>query len=111
MLFVDYYGPEDVYDRAHASLQTQVGRVFRLPAELVAVRRFPVQGGRDEVELWVEVSSDEQVYRFGNRLAAELTRAVREHTNVDVWVMYRIVPLANAFLNGEPRARAVEAFE
>jgi hypothetical protein len=29
----------------------------------------------------------------------------------DVWVMYRVVPLSHAFLNGEPRGRGTPTFD
>jgi|GEM_PF-4989633 hypothetical protein len=109
MLFVDFYGPADVYQATRAAVQEEIGRAFRTGPDSVVVRRFVVEGGRPDVELWVELSSDEEVYRYGRRIAREVSRVVRDACALDVWVMFRVVPLAHAFLNGEPRARGVEA--
>lgn len=111
MLFVDFFGPAEVFARTQRAIQEQVGRVFHTGEIGVVVRRFEVDEPRPEVEVWIEVSSEEQIYRFGRRIAAEISRVVRDQFDMDVWVMFRVVPLAHAFLNGEPRARGVEAFE
>jgi hypothetical protein len=111
MLFVDFYGPADVYAQSRGAIQAELGRLFRVGEADVVVRRFQVESTRADVELWVEISSDEELYRFGERIAAGLSGAVHRTTPLDVWVMFRVVPLAQAFLNGEPRSRGIEAFE
>jgi hypothetical protein len=111
MLFVDFYGPSDVYEGSRAAIQAELGRLFRVGADEVVVRRFQIESTRDDIELWVEVSTDEELYRNGRRVAGALAESVRRVSSRDVWVMFRVVPLAQAFLNGEPRSRGIEAFE
>ena len=64
------------------------------------------EGDAPQIELWVELSSEEQLVRLGRDLAERLSAVVRQTSDVDVWVMFRIVPLSRAFLNGVPRGRA-----
>ena len=105
MLFVDYYGPEDLYRDARRAVQEQVGAVFRTPAETVVVRRIVAESEYAGVEVWIELSSEEQLYRYGRRLASDVTAAIRATREIDVWVLFRVVPLERAFLNGVPRRR------
>jgi hypothetical protein len=105
VLFVDYYGPADLFAETRAAVQERVAAVFRASAASVIVRRFPVETDYAGIELWIELSSDEQLYRYGRRLAQDVTDAIRAARDTDVWVMFRVVPLAHAFLNGAPRRR------
>ena len=59
---------------------------------------------------WVDRPSEGILQTYGLMYTA-LSEAVRQTTSLDVWVMFRVVPLAQAFLNGEPRSRGSEAFE
>ena len=111
MIFAEFLGPADVYEGVKERLQRETGAVLRSPADSVVLRRILTQDERREGELWVELSSEEQLYRFGRPLAERLSAAVRDSFPVDVWVMFRIVPLTHAFLNGQPRARGVSPFE
>src|SRR5581483_9173621 len=104
MLFVDFLGPSAVYEATRTAIQERIGRVFHVGPESVVVRRFVVEGGRPEIELWVEVASEEEIYRYGRRISRELSDVIRGSSAENVWVMFRVVPLAYAFLNGEPRA-------
>jgi hypothetical protein len=66
----------------------------------------------DEIELWIELSTDEQLYRLGRQLAQRITAGLREHgTGPNVWVMYRVVPLSHAFLNGDARGRGTATLD
>lgn len=105
MIFVDMYCEPATFHAVHAAIQDEVGRVLGVRPADVVVRRFAVESTHPGVELWVELSDDEQLYRHGTELAQAITRVVQAVQRTDVWVMYRIVPLQRAFLNGEPRAR------
>jgi hypothetical protein len=85
---------------------------MRVPLEQVAVRRMVTDDERDEVELWVELSTDEQLYRHGRQIAQRISAGLRpDESGPPVWVMYRVVPLSHAFLNGEARGRGTATFD
>ncbi|HZR97330.1 MAG TPA: hypothetical protein VFE37_01410 [Chloroflexota bacterium] len=105
MLFVEFYGPADTFAATCGAIQERIAAVFRTPAADVIVRRIVAESAYPGVEVWIELSSDEQLYRYGRRLAADVSEAIRATQAVDVWVLFRIVPLAYAFLNGTPRRR------
>ncbi|MBV9546002.1 MAG: hypothetical protein JOY61_16645, partial [Chloroflexi bacterium] len=66
----------------------------------------------DEIELWIELSTDEQLYRLGRQIAGRVTAGLRpDGTGPNVWIMYRVVPLSHAFLNGAPRGRGTPSFD
>ena len=106
MYFLDYYGPAELYAEVRAGLQRELAAAFRAGADDARVRRILLEDQPEEVELWVELSTEEQLVRHGHDVAARLSAVVREHAPVDVWVMFRIVPRSHAFLNGAPRGRA-----
>src|SRR5829696_4902735 len=103
MLFVDFYGPAEVFAATRAAIQERVAATFRTPPASVILRRIVAETEYTGVEVWIELSSEEQLYRYGRRLAADVSEAVRATHPVDVWVLFRVVPLAHAFLNGAPR--------
>jgi hypothetical protein len=105
MLFVDFYGPTEVFAATRAAIQERVATAFRTPPGSVVLRRIVAESEYPGVEVWIELSSEEQLYRYGRRLAADVSEAVRATHPLDVWVLFRIVPLAHAFLNGTPRRR------
>jgi hypothetical protein len=112
MIFVDYLGPAERLPGVSDVVKREVGAAMRVRREQVAVRRIVTDDERDEVELWVELSTDEQLYRLGRQLAQRISAALRpEGDGPAVWVMYRVVPLSNAFLNGEPRGRGAATFD
>jgi hypothetical protein len=112
MIFVDYLGPSARLGQVRDAVSREVAAALRVPANQVVVRRLSTDDERDEVELWVELSSDEQLYRLGRQLAQRISAALRpEGDGPDVWVMYRVVPLSHAFLNGESRGRGTANFE
>lgn len=85
---------------------------MRVQPELVTVRRIVTDAVGDEVELWVELSTDEQLYRLGRTIAQRLSDGLRPGGDGPaVWVMFRVVPLSHAFLNGVPRARGTASFD
>jgi hypothetical protein len=112
MIFVDYLGPAERLAQVREVVSREVGAAMRVPADQVAVRRIATEDERDEVEVWIELSTDEQLYRFGRQIAQRVSAGLRpDDVGPPVWVMYRIVPLSHAFLNGQPRGRGMATFE
>jgi len=112
MLFVDYLGPAERLAQVRAVVGREVGAAMRVSADQVAVRRIVTDDDRDEVELWIELSTDEQLYRLGRAIAQRISAGLRpDGVGPAVWVMYRVVPLSNAFLNGDARGRGTATFE
>lgn len=112
MIFVDYLGSADRLAQVREVVTREVAASLRVPAEQVAVRRVVTEGGGDEVELWIELSTDEQLYRLGRQLAQRISGGLRpDGAGPNVWVMYRVVPLSHAFLNGDPRGRGTASLE
>ena len=106
MIFVDYLGPAERLPQVQAVVGREVGAAMRVRAEQVAVRRIVTDDLRDEVELWIELSTDEQLYRLGRVIAQRISVGLRpDGVGPEVWVMYRVVPLNHAFLNGDARGR------
>jgi hypothetical protein len=112
MIFVDYLGPAERLAQVQAVVGREVGAAMRVRAEQVAVRRIVTQDDRDEVEVWIELSTDEQLYRLGRVIAQRISAGLRpDGIGPDVWVMYRVVPLNHAFLNGDARGRGTATLE
>jgi hypothetical protein len=112
MIFVDYLGPADRLPEVREVVKREVGGAMRMQPELVAVRRIATDDPRDDVELWIELSTDEQLYRMGKQIAQRVSAGLRPNdAGAQVWVMFRVVPLSHAFLNGEPRRRGNASFE
>ena len=112
MIFVDYLGPAERLATVREVVKREVGASMRVGPEQVAVRRLATDDDRGEIELWVELSTDEQLYRVGRQIAHRISAGLRqEDSGPDVWVMFRVVPLSHAFLNGEPRGRGMPSLE
>jgi hypothetical protein len=112
MIFVDYLGPADELPRVREVVRREVGAALRVPPEQVSVRRLVTEDSGDEIELWVELSTDEQLYRLGRDIAQRVSAGLRPGgEGPDVWVMYRVVPLSHAFLNGQGRGRGTPTFD
>ena len=112
MIFVDYFGAGSRLPQVREVVGREVAAGLRVPADQVAVRRITTDDERDEIELWVELSTDEQLYRVGRQLAQRITAGLRpDGAGPNVWVMYRVVPLSHAFLNGETRGRGTATLE
>jgi hypothetical protein len=115
VIFVDYFGARSRLAEVRDVVKREVGAALRVPAEQVVVRRIATDGadGSDgEVELWIELSTDEQLYRLGRQLADAISASLRpDRAGPNVWVMYRVVPLSHAFLNGEPRSRSAATLD
>jgi hypothetical protein len=112
MIFVDYLGPAERLPRVREVVGREVGAAMRVPPEQVSVRRIVTEDPGDEIELWIELSTDEQLYRLGRPIAQRVTAGLRPNGDgPDVWVMYRVVPLSHAFLNGVGRARGTPTFD
>jgi hypothetical protein len=112
MIFVDFVGPEELFEAVRSVVPPEVAGAMRVPSSQVAVRRVLTEGQGADVELWVELSSEEQLYRYGQAIAQRTSAALKGRVgNANVWVMYRVVPRSHAYLNGEPRGRGVASFE
>lgn len=112
MIFVDYFGPAERLAHVRSVAQREVAAALRVPPAEVVVRHVLTDVSRDEVELWIELSTEEQLYRLGRQIATRVADGLRPGgTGPAVWVMYRIVPLSHAFLNGETRGRGSSLFE
>ena len=112
MIFVDYLGSADRLAQVREVVKREVAASLRVPAQQVAVRRVVTEDGGDEIELWIELSTDEQLYRLGRQLAQRISAGLRPAgSGPNVWVMYRVVPLSHAFLNGDPRGRGTASLE
>ncbi len=112
MIFVDYIGAPARLGEVREVVAREVSAALRVPVGQVVVRRVSTDDERDEVELWVELSTDEQLYRAGPRLAQGISAGLRpDGVGPDVWVMFRVVPLSHAFLNGEARGRGTASLD
>lgn len=113
MIFVDYLGSAERLAQVREVVKREVGAAMRVPPEQVTVRRVVTEAdATDDVELWVELSTDEQLYRLGRQLAGRISAGLRpDGAGPNVWVMYRVVPLSHAFLNGQARGRGTPTFE
>lgn len=111
MIFIDFIGPRPAFEAAGQSIGQAAAAVLRTAVPSVVVRRLVVEPESSDVEIWVELSSEEQLIRHGRPLATRISEAVRASTPANVWVMFKVVPLSHAFLNGEPRGRGLPSFE
>jgi hypothetical protein len=112
MIFVDYLGAPARLPEVRDAVRREVAASLRVSPEQVVVRRLATDDDGQDIELWIELSSDEQLYRLGRQLAQRISGALRsDGTGPNVWVMYRVVPLSHAFLNGEARARGTASLD
>ena len=112
MIFVDYLGAPAHLETASQVVRREVAASLRVSADQVAVRRIMTEGDSEAIELWIELSSDEQLYRLGRTLAQRISTGLRpDGVGPNVWVMFRVVPLSHAFLNGDARARGTASLD
>jgi hypothetical protein len=112
MIFVDYLGGASRLGQVREVVAREVAAALRVGVDQVVVRRLATDADDDAIELWIELSSDEQLYRLGRQLAQRISAALRpEGEGPNVWVMYRVVPLSHAFLNGEARGRGTATLD
>jgi hypothetical protein len=112
VIYVDYYGAASRLGQVREVVGREVSAALRVGPDQVAVRRLATDDIRDEIELWIELSTDEQLYRLGRQLAQRISEGLREDASgPNVWVMYRVVPLNHAFLNGEARGRGTATLD
>lgn len=105
MIFAEFYGSDALYSGLRSSLERRIAEALRARPEDVVLRRAPIESHYAGTEIWVELSSEEQIAQYGREIAQQITSAVRADSEDDVWVLFRIVPLSHVFLNGEPRRR------
>jgi hypothetical protein len=113
VIFVDYFGTSAQLAEVRQVVKREVAMALRVPAEQVVVRRIVTEDDDGQaVELWIELSTEEQLYRLGRQLAQTISAALRpDGFGPNVWVMYRVVPLSHAFLNGDARGRGTASLE
>ncbi|MSQ24251.1 MAG: hypothetical protein EXR58_06860 [Chloroflexi bacterium] len=111
MIFADFYGTAWLFGAAQSALREGIAGVFRARLEDVVVRRIVVEGEYTATEVWIELSSDEQLMRHGQELARVISAVVQAQAPGEVWVLFRIVPLSHVYLNGEPRRRGSVTLE
>ena len=112
MIFVDYFGAAARLGQVREVVCREVAAALRVRPNQVAVRRLATDDDRDEIELWIELSTDEQLYRLGRALAQNISAGLRpDGRGPNVWVMYRVVPLSHAFLNGDARGRGTATLD
>jgi hypothetical protein len=112
MIFVDYLGAPSRLGQVREVVAREVAAALRVGPGQVVVRRLATDADDDAIELWIELSTDEQLYRLGPQLAQRISAALRpEGGGPNVWVMYRVVPLNHAFLNGEARGRGTATLD
>jgi len=105
MIFAEFYGADAVYASLRSTIEHRIAEALRARPEDVVVRRVPMESHYAGTEIWVELSSEEQLAQNGRAIAKEISAAIREESDDDVWVLFRIVPLSHVFLNGDPRGR------
>jgi hypothetical protein len=111
MIFAEFYGPPALFAASLVGMEQAIAGVLRVRPEDIVIRRIEAEDDYPGTEIWVELSSEEQLARHGRDLARRLTDVIRSHVEGDVWVLYRVVPLERVFLNGEPRRRGVAALD
>jgi hypothetical protein len=110
MIFVDVYATSDVFSAVRRTIAEQVAGALKSSPENIFVRRILSEPDPTDVEIWVELSTEDQLVRNGRPIAEHVAESVKAITGTDVWVMFNVVPLSHAFLNGVPRARGRAAF-
>ena len=112
MIFVDYFGAHSRLGQVREVVAREVAAALRVSVDQVVVRRLATDADDGAIELWIELSTDEQLYRLGRQLAQRISAALRpDGEGPNVWVMYRVVPLSHAFLNGEARGRGTATLD
>jgi hypothetical protein len=111
MIFAEFYGPTALFAASLLGMEQAIAKVLRVRPEDIVIRRIEAEDDYAGTEIWVELSSEEQLARHGRELARGLTEVIRSHVEGDVWVLYRVVPLERVFLNGEPRRRGAAALD
>src|SRR5579884_3718401 len=111
MIFAEFYGPTSTFAEALATIEERIAAVMHARPEDVVVRRIEAESDYAGAEIWIELSSEEQLARHGRELAEQVTRAIRAKVDSDVWVLFRIVPLDRVYLNGEARRRGLPSLE
>jgi hypothetical protein len=105
MIFGEFYGQASLYADTITQLEQRIAGVLRARPDDVVVRHIAAESDYEGTEMWIELSSEEQLVRHGRELAQQITSVIRAKVESDVWVLYRIVPLDRVYLNGEPRRR------
>src|SRR5207245_7694832 len=78
MIFVDYLGAPSHLSAVREVVKREVAAALRVDTNQVFVRRVVTEGDTDAIELWIELSTDEQLYRLGHTLAQRISAGLRE---------------------------------
>jgi hypothetical protein len=105
MIFAEFYGQPSLYADTITQLEQLIATELRARPGDIVVRHIAAESDYEGTEIWIELSSEEQLIRHGRGLAQQITDIIRAKVESDVWVLYRIVPLDRVYLNGEPRQR------
>jgi hypothetical protein len=105
VIFAEFYGSPSIFADTLAALESRIARVLNARPEDVVIRRVEAESDYEGTEIWIELSSEEQLVRHGKELAQQVSDAIRAHFETNVWVLFRILPLDRVYLNGQPRGR------
>ena len=61
VIFVDYLGPAEQLEQVREVVTREVAQAMRVPSGQVVVRRIVTEDSSSSIELWIELSSDEQL--------------------------------------------------
>ncbi|MEA2640719.1 MAG: hypothetical protein QOF51_2113 [Chloroflexota bacterium] len=111
MIFAEFYGPASTFAETLSTIEERIASVMNARPEDVVVRRVEAESDYPGAEIWIELSSEEQLARHGRELARQVTSAIRGQVESDVWVLFRVVPLDRVYLNGEPRRRGLAGLD
>ena len=111
MIFAEFYGPSSLFADTLSTIEERIAAVMHARREDVVVRRIEAESDYSGTEIWIELSSEEQLARHAAELSQQVTAAVRLKIDTDVWVLFRIVPLNYVYLNGQPRRRGLAGLE
>jgi hypothetical protein len=109
VIFAEFYGPPTLFAETVSQIEARIATVLRVRPDDVVIRRVETESDYSGAEVWIELSSQEQLARHGRDLASGVTSVIRSVVQADVWVLFRIVPLEYVYLNGEPRQRGGSA--
>jgi len=111
VIFAEFYGPPSTFAETLSTMEERIAQVMHARQEDVVIRRLEAESDYAGAEIWIELSSEEQLARHGPELARQVTNAIRSKVDEDVWVLFRVVPLERVYLNGVPRRRGISSFE
>jgi len=107
MLFAEFYGTPSLFAEVRSDLEAQIAGVFKASVDDVVIRRIEAESDYPGTEIWIELSSEEQLALYAREIARRVSSVIRGRAEIDVWVLFRVVPLAHVYLNADPRTRGL----